>query len=65
MSPAVQKIFALPVEKRIDAFIELWKDLNEFTGCRTLAERNAMAEIGDAILPTLIRERESRSNKTT
>lgn len=45
MAPAVMKIFELPVEKRIDAFIERWKDLDEFTGCRTASEQNEMAEI--------------------
>lgn len=52
----IAEIVALPLEQRLEAFIELWLDLAEHIGCRTYAEQTAMAEIADAILPTLIRE---------
>jgi hypothetical protein len=60
VSPALLKIYDLPVELRVGALIERWKDLNEWTGCRTYAERNEMADIADAILPVLIRAYETR-----
>lgn len=48
------EIWSLPVEMRMAAFIDRWKDLEEHTGCRTPAERDEMAAIADAIMPALI-----------
>jgi len=53
-----KEIWDLPKEQRLDAFIERYLDLDETTGNRTFAERNEMQEIAEAILPTLIRERQ-------
>lgn len=52
------EIWQLPVEQRMAAFIERWKDLNEYTGCRTLRECDEMATIADAIMQRLIRDHE-------
>lgn len=50
------EIWLLPEHERLHAFIDRWKELEEHTGNRTLAERDEMAEIADAILPFLIRQ---------
>lgn len=49
-----QEIWMLPVDQRIEAFIERWRELDEFTGNRTHAEHAEMAEIADAIMTPLI-----------
>lgn len=48
---------------RFKTLVERWKDLNEWTGCRTMAERNEMAEIADAVMPELIRFWELHSGR--
>jgi hypothetical protein len=50
----VSEIVKLPVEKRVDAFVERWLELDEWTGCRTFAERDEMATIADAVMTRLI-----------
>lgn len=53
------EIWMLPVERRMQAFIERWLELDEYSGNRTAAERWEMAEIADAILGSMIQTREA------
>lgn len=61
MSLTAKQIWTLPAEERLHAFIERWKELDEFTGNRTAAERAEMGEIAEAIVGRLILEYERRS----
>lgn len=45
----------LDASERLYLFMERYQELDQFTGNRTPAERDEMAEIADAILPMLIR----------
>lgn len=48
-------IWKLEKDKRLAAFLDRYLELDEFTGNRTAEEKQEMAEIADAVLPTMIR----------
>ena len=50
-----KKIWLLPAEQRLAAFMERYMELDEYTGNRTAQECYEMTEIADAVLPALIR----------
>ena len=45
----------LPADERLGLLCDRYSELDEFTGCRTAAEREEMQQIAEAILPRLIR----------
>lgn len=44
----------LPKERRLQAFLQRYLELDEMTGNRTVAEKDEMLEIATAVMPTLI-----------
>lgn len=46
-------------EDRFALFIDRWKEIDQYTGCRTQLEKDEMAEIADAIIPGLLEGREA------
>jgi hypothetical protein len=50
-----KEIWMLPEEQRMQAFLDRYLELDEMTGNRTLREKDEMADIADAVMPTLIK----------
>jgi predicted transcriptional regulator len=50
-----KEIWRLPIDKRIDAFIERYLELDEMQGCRTVEEKEECLEIATAIMPEMIK----------